>query len=408
MKAFALSLILLLTTTAFAVEPAVSAASSINSFGLDVLRKTARAETNALISPYSIETALAMTWAGADGVTRDEMATVLHLGLDESQVDKDFASLRLQINGVMQRSAQTPDRNGGTLDPITLTMANRLFGQQGFPFRAPFLERLKTSYGASLEQLDFSHPAEAAKFINGWVEDQTAHHIHGVMAPDSVNIDTCLVLVNAIYFKAAWQTPFGPAATKPLPFYTGNNASVDVPTMAIRESFGYAKYNGFTAVAIPYQGGELQFLILLPDATNGLARLESELTQMTWYANLPVREVILFLPKFKIEPPTLALGGALRSLGMKSAFGNADFDRMVSPTSSHQLSLSQVLHKTFLNLDEKGTEAGAATFVDAGTGIPPKPVEVDVNHPFIFAIQHRASGACLFLGHVADPRMTNL
>lgn len=411
MKTITLPLLVvcLLATTTLAADSTAPAASAINSFGLDLLRKTARPDANALLSPYSLETGLVMTYAGADGITRDEMAKVLHLGSDEKQTHNSFGLLQRQLNGVIQRSekdAASLQRQGITNAPIILNIANRLFAQQGAFFKAPFTDLLKTNYSAPLEPVDFAaDPGAAAKIINDWIEQQTRKRIQNLLPPGSLNNLTRLVLANAIYMKAPWEMPFEASATKPLPFQAASGAA-DVPTMNTEDSLGYMKFNGFTAVTIPYKGEELQFLILLPDTTNGLAELESKIKHLEKCADLPKREVRIFLPKFQIEPPGLALSGPLQALGMKTAFDalKANFDRISEYDS---LFIFDVYHKTFLKLDEQGTEAAAATAVVMGLGIEPprpKPVEVRVDHPFMFAIQHRASGACLFLGQVVNPR----
>lgn len=400
----------LLATTAHAADSTAPAASAINSFGVDLLRKTAKPDANALLSPYSLETGLVMTYAGADGVTRDEMAKVLHLGSDEKQTHNSFGLLQRQLKNLLQRSAQASanlKREGLTNDPITLNVANRLFAQQGAFFKAPFTDLLKTNYSAPLESVDFaSNPSDAAKTINNWVEQQTRNRIQNLVPPNAITLEARLVLANAVYMKAPWETPFEASATKPLPFHVaGSAAAADVPTMSIEESFGYMKFKGFTAVSIPYKGDELQLLILLPNATNGLAELESKVINLGKCAELPRREVKLYLPKFKMELG-ISLQGTLEQLGMNTAFDpfKANFDRI---SEYDTLFISAVFHKTFLILDEEGTEAAAATAIIMGKGIPPPPpktVEVRVDHPFMFAIQHRASGACLFLGHVVDPR----
>jgi serpin B len=179
--------------------------------------------------------------------------------------------------------------------------------------------------------------------------------------------------------------------------------------------FGYAKREGFTAVSLPYVGSELQFLVLLPDDINGLRALESKLTGDTLAAcaRLDTRDVDLYLPKFKIEPPTIALAENFEALGMKTAFdkphGSANFDKIAPRKPNDYLYISQIFHKTFIAVDEKGTEAAAATAVAmmAGTALrspPPPPIEVKVDRPFVYAIQHVPSGVCLFLGRVTDPR----
>lgn len=396
------------------------AASAINSIGIDLLHQTARPNANALLSPYSIETALAMTYAGADGTTREEMARVLHLDKDQMQVASEFGALQRTVDGVMQRSIERVEqmkKSGGKSDPVTLTVANRLFGQKGYAFRPAFTDLLKTNYDAPFQAMDFVHNAAGAtKIINSWVEDQTKQRIQNLIPDGALTRETSLVLVNAIYLKAPWAEPFEESATKPEPFHAGGTtAAVKVPTMSITKSFGYTKTNGVTVVSLPYNGGELQFLIILPDDTDGLERLEAGLTaqQLAGWANLPNQEIILHLPKFKMQPPTLPLGEALQQLGMKTAFDkpkrSANFDLMAPRKPDDYLYISDVFHKTFLSLDEKGTEAAAATAVVmmralAMHPVPAQPVEVRVDHPFLFAIQHKASGACLFLGHVVDPR----
>ena len=403
--------------------PEQAAADAMNSLGIDLMHATARANANALISPYSIQTALVMTYAGADGQTREEMKRVLHLTGEDEQTPRDFAALQQALESVVQRSverATNMQAYGRTNDAITLAIANRLFGQQGYDFRPAFLELLKTNYHAPLQQMDFIHEAPAAiKTINDWVAEQTRQRIQNLIPAGALDAATRLVLANAVYFKAPWQNPFPASATTPQAFHANGGSAVNVPTMSIKKSFGYAKENGLTIVSLPYSGGEIHFLIILPDDTNGLDKAEADLksSQLAEWAKLPAREVKLFLPKFKIQPPTLPLGEALQTLGMTSAFdkprGSANFDRMAPrrPPNDY-LYISRVFHKTFLDLDENGTEAAAATAVAMATRLAiirePEPVEVRVDHPFIFAIQHRDSGACLFLGHVTDPRLTNL
>jgi serpin B len=226
---------------------------------------------------------------------------------------------------------------------------------------------------------------------------------------------TRLVLANAIYLKAPWVHEFFDGATKPEPFHIRGGAVVDLPMMHRQDrQFGYAKQGGFTAVSLPYIGNELQFLVLVPDEVNGLRALESKLSaqMLAQCAKLEAHDVDLALPKFKFEPPTVLLGEKLQALGMKSAFdqprGSANFDRIAPRKPNDYLYISQVFHKTFIAVDEKGTEAAAATAVAmyAASAMVKKapPIEVKVDRPFIYAIQHIPSGACLFLGRVTDPR----
>jgi serpin B len=394
------------------------AAPAVNGIGVDLLHVTGHPDQNALLSPYSIGTALAMTYVGADGKTRDEMARVLHLRGDDAQLAGAFSTLQGQLDSVVQNSARDSEQMkqfGRTNDAIILDVANRLFGEQHYTFRPAFLDLLKTQFNAPFQPMDFRRNYTAAgKTINDWVAEKTKDRIQDLVPSGALSATTRLVLVNALYMKAPWQEPFSDQTTKPLPFHVRGGEAANVPTMNIQKNFGYAKADGLTVVTVPYKGNELQFLIILPDDTNGLAGVETELTadQLAKWAMLPNQSVKLFLPKFKMQPSTMLLAKALQQLGMTTAFdipkGSANFDRMAPRKPDDYLAISDVLHKTFISVDEKGTEAAAATaVVMVGRQAiirQPEPVEVKVDHPFLFAIQHRASGACLFLGHVVDPR----
>ncbi|HZP58970.1 MAG TPA: serpin family protein [Opitutaceae bacterium] len=217
--------------------------------------------------------------------------------------------------------------------------------------------------------------------------------------------------------RTRWLSPFDPKATKPTPFFVHGSESVMVPTMAQQNIYGYVShsFHGFSVVALRYEGGELQLSIILPDARDGLAAVESNITTdlLAECVKLPQREVALYLPKFKFASPSMLLGVQLRQLGLKAAFdvpfGSANFDRLAPRKPNDYLSLGEVFHRAFIAIDEKETEAAAAgdtlvldTFdVSANAS---KPIEVRVDHPFLFAIQHVPTGACLFLGRVTDPR----
>lgn len=395
------------------------AARATNDIGLDLYRKLATGDNNLCLSPYSIEIALAMTFAGADGQTRQEMARVLHFSKDDDSLHVSFATLQRQLQEMSKKSVKKVAESGelaGPKEPITLTVANRLFAQKGYDFRENFLSLVKERYDAPLEPVDFENNARGVtQQINSWVLEQTRQRIRDLIPRDSLKPDTRLVLVNAIYLNAPWAEPFAGNATKPQPFHARGQQAVNVPTMhEQKRSCGYAKRDGFTAVSIPYLDSDLQFLILLPDEVKGLQSLEKEVTSavLAECAKLEMRDLDLYLPKFKFEPPTLNLGSTLQALGMKTAFdqpsGSANFDRMAPRKPNDYLSISEVFHKTFIAVDEKGTEAAAATAVAmvyaASIQRPPKSIEVRVDRPFLYAIQHVPSGACLFIGRVIDPR----
>jgi len=396
------------------------AATATNQLAVDLHWQFATGAENLCVSPYSIQSALAMTFAGADGETRTEMARVLHFPGDASAVPASFASLQRSLEEMSVKTAdlvKEAKRFGGPSEPITLTIANRLFAQKGYQFRQAFLALVKQNYGGAFEPLDFVTDASGAtQHINQWVADQTHDRIRDLIPANALNKMTRLVLANALYLKAPWADSFSEKATRPEPFHVRGSTAVDVPTMNKEAHFGFAKREGFIAVSLPYVGNDLQFLVLLPDDVNGLRALESKLTasMLAECAKLETREKIdLHLPKFKFEPPTIALADKLQALGMKSAFdvprGSANFDRIAPRKPNDYLYISNVFHKTFIAVDEKGTEAAAATAVvmmraTAMAEAKPKPIEVKVDRPFVYAIQHVPSGVCLFLGRVTDPR----
>jgi len=395
------------------------AARATNEFGIELHRQLATGDKNLCLSPYSVQNALAMTFAGADGETRSEMARVLHFSSEGEAIHASFGALRQSLDEMAKKTAtmvEASKKYGGGGEPITLSVANRLFAQTGYDFRDSFREMLEKFYSSAFETLDFRKDADGAtKHINKWVADQTRDKIRDLIPPGALSELTRLVLANAIYLKAAWASEFSAAATKPKPFHVRGGAAVDVSMMRAEYGrFGYAKQEGFTALGIPYIGRELQFLVLIPDEVNGLHALESKLNAdvLASCAKLEQRDVDLSIPKFKLEPPTVALVDKLKALGMKSAFneprGSANFDKMAPRRPNDYLYISAVFHKTFITVDEKGTEAAAATAVimmpTGAAGPQPSPIKVKIDRPFLYAIQHLPTGACLFIGRMTDPR----
>jgi serpin B len=410
--------IFLVAQTSFAVISSMdNSETAINALGLELLARTGTPDVNALLSPYSIQCALAMAYAGADGVTKAEMAKALRYNSDEAELHLSFAALQKSLEEMMKQSAAVAARmqQYARYDQITLAVANRLFGQQGYDFRDEFLSLVKEKYRAPFQALEFFRdPVGATRIINHWVEEQTQERIQDLLPEGALNQLTGLVLVNAIYLKAPWNNPFEVESTRRLPFHMTNGKDVKVPTMVTRKWFGYAKRPGMTLLALPYANEDLHCVIFLPDTNTGLLDLGRRLNSdvLAESRRLPEHEVILYLPKFKIEPPLMRLGAILQGLGMRTAFdeprGSANFDRIAPRRMDQYLYISDVFHKTFLSLDENGTEAAAATALSMMVGCArleePKLIEVHVDHPFVFAIQHVPSGACLFLGRVADPR----
>ncbi len=417
-------------------------ASATNQVGLDLYRRLAGAKPgeNLVISPYSIESALALAYAGADGSTRSEMSTALHLPVDDAAVDRAFAGLRTDLATAAAESAKVAvARHRASRTPIYAIMngqrvelpeepapaagiewheANRLFAQSGYAFRSSFLALLRDRYAAPFESLDFRHEDEKARsVINRWVEEQTREKILDLIPPRGVSPDTRLVLVNALYLKAPWHTPFEKIFTVPQPFHLTDSASREVPTMQQGGYLGYEHMTGLTVVSLDYLGRELQCLILLPDEGSSVSAVANKLSTADFarWSKLGKETgstlVALHLPRFRVAGVTVPLRPVLRRLGVTSAFdepeGSANFERIAARRPEDYLKLSEVFHQTFLALDEEGTEAAAATAAAesyAGSAARQQPVEVRVDRPFLFAIQHRASGTCLFLGRITDPR----
>jgi serpin B len=378
-------------------------ATAINQVGLDLYLQlaTAAPTRNLALSPYSIESGLALAYAGADGETRQEMAQALHFPADDPPLQAAFASLRQELG-----------KHG---DLIEWHEANRLYGQRGYDFRASFLELLQGGYEAPFEPVDFKAHAEEERLkINAWVGDRTKDRIRDLIPEGGITSAARLVLVNALYFKAPWESHFEKDLTRDLPFYPDAARTEMVPTMRKDAKFDYLKDDGFTAIAIPYLGDDLQLLILLPDDPDGLGRLTAGLKPAWFRAHThlgPPRLIDLHLPKFRFEGSTIDLAQTLAALGMATAFdqppGSANFNRMAPRRPDQYLYISKVFQQAFIAVDEEGTEASAGTmFVENVTfGVemnPPVPLALHVDHPFLFAVQDRASGACLFLGSVVD------
>lgn len=371
-------------------EPTVAQGNT--SFALDLYAKLRQREGNLFVSPFSISAALAMTKAGAGGDTLAEMANVLHLPPGEGT--------HTQL-GELIRKLQTPDPKTGA----QLAIANALWGQAGFPFRKEFLELTQKHYGAGLRQVNFRAVEQARQTINKWIEEQTKDRIKDLIKANDITPDTLLILTNAIYFKDAWQHEFIKGATQDEPFFAPDG-EVKAPLMFVRKSFPYYAGEDFHAVELPYKGRSLGMVVLLPKAKDGLAALEAQLTPTKlneWLGKMKSQDGEVRLPKFKIAD-RMMLADTLQELGMKLAFGDADFSGM---STAERLRIAKVIHQTYINVDEEGTEAAAATAVimeRLAAPIPREPFKFRADHPFVFLIRDRASGSILFMGRVVNPK----
>lgn len=370
-------------------------ARSSNQFAFDLYGRLRAEPGNLFLSPASISTALAMTYAGAEGQTERQMADVLHLRQPEAQIHAGFGTL----SGILNRA------HG---ENYLLKMANRLWGQKGAAFQPDFLSLTGRRYGAELAQVDFRRESEQARrAINEWVAAQTNDKIQNLIPPGVLDSSTQLVLTNAIYFKGAWEHEFSESATTDAPFHLTAGQSVPVAMMRQTDEFRYGETDAAQILELPYAGHDLSMLIVLPKRTDGLADLEAGLSGESfrqWTSGLRRRKVHVEIPKFKLTSQ-FQLADALRSLGMTLAFSDrADFSGI---SASDPLQLSEVVHQAFVDVNEKGTEAAAATgAVVAVTAAPvqARPVVFRADHPFVFAIRDNRTDAVLFLGRVQNPK----
>ena len=375
-------------------------AAGNTAFALDLYRalgaRSDLAGQNLFFSPYSVSVALAMTSAGARGPTHDEMATALHFTLPDARLHPAFDALDLALE------SRGAGAKGATGLPFRLHLTNATFGQQGLAFERPFLDTMAIDYGADIKLVDFVAAPESARTdINAWVARQTEQRIEELLPKGSISHAVRLVLVNAIYFDAAWETPFVPTSTKRATFHGAGGAEADVDMMEQTIETTYAAGDGWEAFELPYDGHELAMTIVLPPP-GGLAALETKLDAPTLAAvvgGLHDAGVHLHLPKFRYEGATFSLKDTLAGLGMRLAFtGDADFSGI---TTADRLQILDVFHRAFLAVDEKGTEAAAATAVVAGkTAAPDEHHEVVVDRPFVFLIRDLATGTIVFMGRV--------
>jgi serpin B len=397
----------------------VQTGQGINTFGIELHRNLAAEGGNQVTSPWSIQSALAMTYAGAAGKTREEMATTLHFGGDEKALHHGIAEIAADLAELALKSRERiedPDRKGGPNTALEITTANRLFGQAGYPFEQPFLDLAKDIYAAPLELMDFKTAQEPSrKKINEWVAGQTKDRVKDLIPEGLITEDTKLVLTNAIYLKAAWMHEFSNEPNAP--FFLDGGEEIKVPGLVRQRHFRYLEVPDGVIVAVPYADGGLQFLILVPKEKDGLAEMEKSLTadHLRQVTTAQRRDIRLHFPKFKLEPDGVQLKRQLIAMGMPTAFDqpekSADFSRMAprNLATGEYLLISEVVHKAFVAVDEYGTEAAAATAVImiAPTSAPvevKEPLTIRADRPFAFAIQHIHSGTCLFLGRVVDPR----
>ncbi|MBW7988515.1 MAG: serpin family protein [Planctomycetes bacterium] len=418
MKAFKLVLILTIVTATMAgfqpLEQATAkeetdkqiVVAGNNEFAFDLYSKLRSSKGNLFFSPYSISTALALAYCGARGQTESEMATVLRLPTapGKTAAVKDmFGQMRFHSAfGKIIKDLNSRGKKGG----YELRVANALWGQKGYGFLEEYLKLIETNYGGKLNEVDFIRAAETArKTINKWVERKTNNKIKNLIQKGVLNSMTRMVLTNAIYFKGNWARQFKKDKTKDAPFTLIDGKKVDAAMMNQTAEFGYLETESFQGLELPYVDDELSMIIMLPKEIDGLDEFEKTLTVENlskWLNKLYTRQVVVSVPKFKMTSQ-FGLASVLKSMGMKDAFSsNANFSGI---NGKRNLFISAVIHKAYVDVNEEGTEAAAATAVTMKlTSVMPSRTPVfRADHPFLFLIRDNHSGGILFIGRIMNP-----
>jgi len=359
-------------------------AASVNQLTFDLYQRlAAENDGNLFLSPYSISSALAMVYGGARGETAEQMNQTLHFG-GQDATHPAFSHLREKLNGIQEKGA------------VQLSVANSLWPQVDYKFLPDYLALTKEFYGSEIVPVDYKTDTEGARQkINTGVEDKTNARIKDLIAQGMLDPLTRLVLANAIYFKGNWASQFKPEATRPALFKLADGKTVEVPMMSQTADFQLARTQNFQALELPYEGGDLSMLVFLPNKPAGLESISLKLLPELEFHK---QETMVQLPRFKLES-TFQLGDTLAAMGMPLAFSrNADFSGM---DGSKELYIGAVVHKTFVEVNEEGTEAAAATAVVMRCyGMPPQFI---ANRPFLFLIRENSTGTILFIGRMADP-----
>jgi serine protease inhibitor len=380
----------------FTPSPAVRAVVAANTaLALDIYHNFRRTPGNLFFSPFSISTALGLTYAGARGATEQEVGRAAHFHLGQIDLHPAFGELLSRMDRLEHRRR------------LSLVSANALWRQQGHSFSNDFLDLARTAYRADAEEVDFKRATKAATSkINAWLEERTRGKIKGMIEPEVLDSNTRLLLCSAIYFKGNWRSQFKVQETGPAPFFISSEKTVSVPMMAQTAEFKIARLDDPPAslLELPYYGGDLSMVIILPEAVEGLAEIESSLTPEklnSWLARLDdasSHKTCVRIPRFRARQ-SLHLEPVLRALGMVSAFGPAaDFSGMDGTTN---LILSHALHQAFVDVNEAGTEAAASTLFEAKSKDMADRFNAD--HPFLYLIRDHGSGTILFLGRLSEP-----
>ena len=382
------------------VEPQpAQAARAINTFSMELFKKLSKKDKNLIVSPYSVSSALAMCYLGAEGTTAKEMEQALHFN---TSIHASFAALQKRMNDV-------------STDTAVVQVANALWPSVKMKMKDEFVQRVKEYYRAPIQQLDFSNnPKASADTINAWTKEKTRGRITNIVSERDFRqskSSTSLVLTNAVYFRSQWAKEFSPKLTKRAPFFMENGATRNVDLMSQRGSFAYYDTGKAQLLRLPYKNDAFEMIVMLPKKDISIAQQVETLSTSDlerWLGLSQNKDVLVFLPKFRLEQ-TFELVDPLKEMGMKEAFSEtkADF-RRIGTLNNVSPYIGKVRHKTFIEVGERETEAAAVTAVitvgaTSFGGKRPEPILFRADRPFIYLIRDRATGVILFVGRYADP-----
>src|SRR6056297_632572 len=399
----------LLTTPLFSRESGGEVVEANNLFTLELYQQLKNEGENILISPFSVFNAFAMLYPGSDGQTRDVISQTLHFEQNIQEFLDDMMQLQSSFEPI--REYEKP----------ALNIANSLWAQQGYPILDAYFDMLQEYFQSEIHSVDFSESVKTAKEINQWVSEKTNNKIKEIISPDIIDQLTTLILCNAIHFKGAWMNPFSEETTKSESFFVRPTEEIQVDMMSHQKKYRYQEYDGFKMLEMPYSKvynekrepvskADYSMIIFLPDKESSLEQLENQLNYylMKSYISTLMRsesvQVAVKFPKFRVEN-TFNLNEPLMAMGMENPFTSlADFSKI---TGNKDLFISDVIHKTYIDVDEKGTEAAAVTAIIMPRGAVPAPVEevkqFHADRPFMYLIRENSSGSIVFIGKVTNP-----
>jgi serpin B len=371
-------------------------------FALALYHELAAEEGNVFFSPHSISTALAMTFAGARGETANQMASTLRFTLEEAELHEAFDALARSLTEAPGNAPDQAREEGG--GGLQLAIANRLWGLEGEAFLPTFTELVAQRYAGGFETVNYDNPLAALALINGWIEDQTKDRIKNLLNEGDITPPPPLILTNAIYFKGDWLTQFDPERTRMGRFAIAPEKYVDAPMMTQTTDLPFMENEQVKVLELPYAGERLSMLVILPQRGVDLAKIESALSAETinaWASELEEQKVGMSLPQWTMTQ-RVDLARILQKMGMKLPFSRgADFSGMNGRTND--LFIGKVIHKAFIEVNEQGSEAAAATAVIMKRTAMPQHAQFHANRPFIHLIRDRETGAILFMGRITDP-----